>query len=445
MLLLLIVLLVLYASINAFEYYLEYLNYRWLRKFGTVIPPEFAGAVDPARLETTVKYTAEKQRFGIFESVYNEILLLVFIFSGLLALYNGWIDSLSLPFVVGGLVFLLLLHCGKTVLDIPFDIYSTFKIEQKYGFNTMTPKLWLVDFIKTLLIAVLLLGAMIAGALALVQWLPDWWWLPVWGFFFLFTLFFMYISPYVLEPLFNKFTPVDDPELETEIKDVMAKAGITISKVFKMDASKRTKHSNAYFSGIGKVKRIVLYDTLLKQLGKAEILAVLAHEAGHWKKQHIIKNLALFETLSLVGAFLAFLVLRGDWLGHLFFVPDASFFAKLLLLSFVAGIVTWPLKPAMLLLSRKFEREADDFACNLVGRRRRLGECADQDVERESEQPASASALRKVSLLPPARGRTGEIFEKQNRKGGIGQWITGCPKSRCLPVTSCFITGARLF
>ncbi len=359
--------LTLYVLSNAFEYYLEYLNYRWLEKYGNIVPPEFSGAIDQSRLDTTVKYTAEKQRFGIFSSIYNEVILLVFIFSGLLALYNGWIDSLNMPFVVGGLVFLLLLHYGKTVMDIPFGLYSTFKIENKYGFNTMTPKLWILDFIKSLIISALLMGAMIAGALALVQWLPNWWWLPVWGFFFLFTLFFMYISPFVLEPLFNKFTLVEDAELESEIKDVMAKAGITVNKVFQMDASKRTKHSNAYFSGIGKVKRIVLYDTLLKQLGKEEILAVLAHEAGHWKKKHVIKNLALFEFISLVCAYLAFLVLRGDYLGRLFFVPEASFFAKLLLLSFIAGIVMWPLKPLMMMMSRKFEREADDFACGLVG------------------------------------------------------------------------------
>ncbi len=231
----------------------------------------------------------------------------------------------------------------------------------------MTLKLWASDFIKGIVLSTVLLGLLMGAAFWLIHAIPDFWWLPVWGFFFLFSLFMMYISPYVLEPLFNKFTPLDDEELEEGIKEMMGKAGIKVSRVFKMDASKRTKHSNAYFSGIGKVKRIVLYDTLLEKLSKDEILAVLAHEAGHWKKKHIIKQLAIFEISAFVGSYLAFVLLKSDILGRLFFINDASFFTKLVLLSFVASIVTWPFSPALSVISRIFEREADDFACGLMG------------------------------------------------------------------------------
>jgi STE24 endopeptidase len=177
----------------------------------------------------------------------------------------------------------------------------------------------------------------------------------------------LYISPYVLEPLFNKFTPIEDEELEESIKSLLAKAGIKVSRVFKMDASRRTRHTNAYFSGIGPVKRIVLFDTLLDQLNGDEILAVLAHEAGHWKKKHIIKYLMIFEFLALTGAFLCFLLLQSDYLSRLFFISQDNFYVRLFLLGFVASIVLWPLQPLLNALSRHFERQADDFSVDLTG------------------------------------------------------------------------------
>jgi STE24 endopeptidase len=335
-------------------------------KHGEEIPPEFEGEIDSGLLKKTSDYTFENTRFGIFSSIFDETLLLIFIFSGLLAFYDSWIKSLDLNFILSGISFIFILTWLKTIIDSPFDIYSSFKIEKKYGFNTMTPKLWISDFIKGLAISTLLMGLLLAAALWIIQTLPNLWWLPVWAFFFIFSIFMMYISPYILEPLFNKFTPLDDEELESKIKEALGKTGIKISRVFKMDASKRTKHTNAYFTGIGKTKRIVLYDTLLEKLEKDEIVAVLAHEAGHWKKKHILKYIIFFEAFALAGAFIAFYILKSDFLGKLFFIPGASFFTKLILLSFIASIVMWPVSPLVNIVSRFFEREADDFACNLV-------------------------------------------------------------------------------
>ena len=166
--------------------------------------------------------------------------------------------------------------------------------------------MWLSDLVKSTLIGVVLLTLLTGAGLAIVRFSPGFWWLWVWGFFAAVSLFLMYLSPYVIEPLFNKFEPVKEEGLEEEIRALMAKTGLKVSRVMQMDASRRSRHSNAYFTGIGRVKRIVLYDTLLKQMTHDEVLAVLAHEVGHWKKGHIWKTAGDDRTAGLAGFYLAF-------------------------------------------------------------------------------------------------------------------------------------------
>lgn len=359
-------LILLYLAVNGFEYALRFLNYRHLLSFGLIVPDAFRNLIDENLLKKTRAYTLEHMKFGTVSSLFEDCLLLIFIF-GILNFYNSWILSFKLPFILEGLAFFLILVLVKTIINIPFDLYDSFKIENKYGFNNMTVTLWISDFLKGILISAVMMSLLLSAAFWLVLKFPDMWWFAVWLFLFIFTIFMMYISPYVLEPLFNKFTNIDDPEFEGAIKELLEKAGIHVSRVFKMDASKRTNHSNAYFSGIGKTKRIVIYDTLLANLSKDEILAVLAHEAGHWKKKHILKNIIMIELFSLIGIYLAFLALKSNYLTELFMIQQSSFCAKLIILSFIASIVTWPFTPLFNLISRYFEREADDFACNLTG------------------------------------------------------------------------------
>jgi len=362
---LLLLFLFLYVVVSGADYAIDYLNHRYLLKHGKTVPPEFAGILDEELLKKTTDYTVEKYKFGTVLSVFDQALALVFIFGGVLMWYDGRISGLGYPFVLSGIVYFIVLSWIKSGMEIPFDLYGDFKIENKYGFNNMTFRLWLGDFVKGLLISAVIMSILCGAAFYLIQELPLHWWLAVWLFFFIFSIFIMYISPYVLEPLFNKFTPVDDSELENRIKELLAKTGIKVSKVFKMDASRRTKHTNAYFSGIGHVKRIVLYDTLLEKLNHDEILAVLAHEAGHWKKKHVLKNLILFEILSLCGAYAAFKVLESDLLPGMFMVGGVSFFTKLVLLGFVSSVILWPVSPLFNMLSRRFENQADDFAAEL--------------------------------------------------------------------------------
>jgi STE24 endopeptidase len=236
-----------------------------MKRFGSSIPPEFEGKIDEDLLKKTQDYEVEKTRFSFISSIYGNAIIIIFIFGGLLNIYNSWVASLNWPFVITGILFFLLISYASTFLSIPFNLYSTFKIENKYGFNTMTPRLWLIDFLKSILLSTVLMGIIASVGLWLIQSSPGYWWIWIWGFFLIFSLFMMYISPYIIEPLFNKFTPIEEAGLEEKIKELMQKVRIKVSRVFKMDASKRSRHTNAYFSGIGRVKRIILYDTLLEE------------------------------------------------------------------------------------------------------------------------------------------------------------------------------------
>ena len=365
----LVIIMIFYVLTQLAEFILEYMNRRYLEKHGAEIPPEFEGVITPELMVRSKNYTIAKTKLWGYSTVYNQLITLIFIFE-ILNYYNNYLfDLFKYPdnFILGGLVFMMALTYAKTFLNLPLNLYRVFNLEKRFGFNTMTFKLWLLDILKGFVVSTILLSIMVAGAFWLIEKLPDIWWLPVWGFFVVFTIFVIYISPYVLEPLFNKFTRIEDKGLEREIESVLAKGGITVRGVYRMDASKRTKHSNAYFTGIGRVKRIVLFDTLLERLNKEEILAVLAHEAGHCRKHHVFKNLIIFEALTAVGAFIAFLMLKSNWLTQVFGLTHDTFFAKFILLSFVATIVLWGMPPFFNSISRHFEKQADKFVVRIIG------------------------------------------------------------------------------
>ncbi len=357
-----------YLLVLAAGYGLRALNLRHLRRHGDQVPPGFEGAVDAQVLGETSAYTLEQSRLGLIESLLGNLMLLIFLFGGLLPVYDRWIQGTSDAFILAGLLFFFGLQLVKGLADIPFSLYRTFRIENRYGFNTMTLRLWLSDLVKGTLIGALLLGALLAGALWLIEHSPGWWWLWVWGFFALFTLLLMYISPYVIEPLFFKFEPVTEPGLEGEVRDLVERAGLQVSRVFQVDASKRSRHSNAYFSGIGKVKRIVLFDTLLEQMNHQEILAVLAHEVGHWKKRHLLKRLLVTQLLALAGLYLAWRLIAWGGLPDVIGLEQGSLYAQMVILSFLATIVSFPLTPFSSWLSRRDEWQADRFAADLTGR-----------------------------------------------------------------------------
>ena len=359
----------LFAAITSFTYWLRHINLQHLKRHGDKVPEGFEDAIDEEKLRSSSAYTFDSSRLGLWDSLFDNALLIIFLFGGLLAAYDGFIRSLGLSPTLSALFFFLVLTWGSNLLGIPFDLYGTFRIEARYGFNTTTPRIWISDFLKSQAIGAALMAFMIAVVFWLISWSPLQWWLWVWGFMAFFSLFMMFISPYVIEPLFNKYEPVTEAGLEEDIRAMMEKAGLKVGKVLQMDASKRSRHSNAYFTGIGRVKRIVLYDTLIRQMSHAEIVAVLAHEIGHWKKGHIWKRLLWAEAMALAGSWLSFKLLAWSGLPGLLGLPgDISLPAKMVVLGFVASLALFPLGPFTAWRSRCHEWEADRFAADLTGR-----------------------------------------------------------------------------
>ena len=362
----LLIILFSYLFVQGFEYWLKFMNLRYMKKFGKDIPQVFKGYIDEATLKKIHAYTIEKSSFSFIKSFYGNALVLIFLFGGLLNIYNAWVSSLNLSFISSGLVFFLLLSYVSTFLSIPFSLYDTFKIENKYGFNAMTVRLWIIDFLKSLLLSTILIAIVLTVGLWFIQSSPDNWWIWIWIFYLIFSLFIMYISPYVIEPLFNKFTPIEDESLAQKIRELLQRVGIKVSRVFKMDASKRSRHTNAYFSGFGKVKRIILYDTLLEKINQDELLAVLSHEAGHWKKKHVLKLIIISEIISLAAIYISFRVLQTDFLTNIFHIKPDTFFAKIVILSFIGSIISFPFNPLGNYISRRFGKEADRFSIQLM-------------------------------------------------------------------------------
>ena len=360
-------LLVLYLLLLAFRLWLRHLNLQHLQKHGHKVPAGFVEVLDPKLLAKTSDYTLANSQLGLVESLFGSVLLLVFLFGGLIDWYDSFVRELTASFVGQGVLFVLGLTLVQTVLDVPFSLYRTFVIEERFQFNTSTPRIWLTDLLKSLGLGCVLLSLVTAGALALVQASPNNWWLWVWGFLALLTLLLMYLSPVLIEPLFFKFQPLQSEELSARVKAVMGQAGLQVDRVQQVDASRRSKHSNAYFTGIGRVKRIVLFDTLLEQMTEDEIVGVLAHEAGHWKLGHIWKRLLTMELFSLLACWLAWQLLSWGGLAGWFGLGQISFVAQVVLLGFLASLISFPLTPLSSALSRRHEWQADRFALDLTG------------------------------------------------------------------------------
>ncbi len=361
-----------YCFIKVVENIVSWVNLGHLKVYGDRLPPGFADYVDKKTLTSMRDYTMAGTRLSFCTSAFDTIVTLVFIFGGLLDCYNSWFASLAIGPVSQGIVFFLLITYGQFILNIPFDLYSTFVLEERFGFNRQSLKLWLIDAIKGLLLTTIVSGLLLGAVFWLIMVMPRHWWFLVWLLLLFFKLFMLYISPYVIEPLFNRFSPIEDQDLEKKIKEMLARAGLTVSRVFTMDASRRSGHGNAYFSGIGHVKRIVLFDTLLANINDDEVLAILAHEAGHWKLKHIVRRLFVMEMASFVGLYGVWWLVQDEWLINIFAMSHATLPLKLFLVAFLGSLVFFPLRPLSSWLSRRHEWQADDYAVKLSGQPRAL-------------------------------------------------------------------------
>lgn len=367
-----LILLNIYLLISIIKFALDWINLRYRQRSAKQLPAAFAGQIDAERLQKSDAYALANDRLGLVEDLWQLLLTLWFLFGGLLLWYDRWISGLAEGFILRSLLFFGILLLVQLLLGIPFSLYRHFVIEERFDFNQMTFGLWCSDLLKSLLVGSLLFGLLAGGALWLVQAAPQSWWLWVWGFWALLILFLMFASPYLIEPLFFKFSPLEKPELEDEVRELLEKAGIRAGKVLQVDASRRSGHSNAYFTGIGKVKRVVLFDTLMKQLDDPELLAVLAHELGHWRCGHIRKRLIKSQLFALACSWLAFTLLGSGVLAGWLGLEQLSFAGQVLLLGWLGSLAGFFWTPISSWWSRRQEREADEFAINLVGSGREL-------------------------------------------------------------------------
>ena len=331
------------------------------------VPPAFAGAISLAAHQKAADYTVAKTRFGLLEMVWGAMVLVGWTLLGGLDLLN----RLLLDWLGGGMWQQLALLAAFALigglLELPFTLWQTFRLEERFGFNKMTWRLWLADSIKALL-----LGAVIGLPIAaLILWLMgaagQLWWLWAWGAWMGFNLLLMLIYPTFIAPIFNKFQPLDDDTLKARVNALMQRCGFAAKGLFVMDGSRRSAHANAYFTGLGAAKRVVFFDTLLSKLNGNEIEAVLAHELGHYKHRHVLKRMVLAFGLSLAGLALLGWLSSQAWfylgLGVQPSLDAPNDALALLLFMLVLPPFMFLLSPLGARLSRRHEFEADAYAC----------------------------------------------------------------------------------
>jgi STE24 endopeptidase len=363
---LLLLFLILFIGRIIWRYILQQLNIRHLRNHGKEIPPVFQGVIDEATLAKMVDYTYDNSRLETKENLAEDILELAILFLFLPVLV-GKLAGLQLHIIGQALIFFGVLAAIGGVAGIPFDIYHTFVLEKKYGFSTITWRLWLADLIKSVVISTVLMGFMLAAFMAFIHYLPKIWWFWAWVFFTMFEILLMWLYPVVIAPLFNKYEPIKDELLRKKIIALMAQVGLKAKGIYQVDEGKRSKHTNAYFTGIGKTKRIVLFDTLLASHSPEEILAVLAHEIGHWKRKHILKQLSFMIAASLVVLYFVYLIVNWPPLYSTFGLKYTPVYAGLLLVSLYFSCIGFFFSPIGAVITRRYEREADKMAVELVG------------------------------------------------------------------------------
>jgi STE24 endopeptidase len=350
-----------------FQVFLHRLNDAHLRRGGGQVPAVFEGWIDRETLQKITSYTLDSSRFGLIATLLSQGYFLFLLLSGLLPLLVREITPYVKGEIWSGLIFFGAFSLLLNLLQIPLDLYDTFVIEARHGFNTRTWKVWFLDLFKTLTLSALLGGILLALLLALMVHGGPLWWLWAWIAVGTLELLILWLYPWIIAPWFNRFEPIADEDLAQRIQALLAQVGLKSKGIFRMDASKRSRHTNAYFTGLGKSKRIVLFDTLLASHPPEEILAVLAHEIGHWKKGHLRKQLLLVEAASLLGFFLTDRLLRWPDLYSAFGFSEPIGYVGLLLIGAIFSPLAFFLHPLVNTLSRRFEREADDFAQNRLG------------------------------------------------------------------------------
>jgi len=362
------------------EWMLDRLNLAHLQKHRGKRPEGWDAIMSESEYARALDYTEVKNRFGQWNGWYGVLVLLIFLFSGLLpVMEKQWSDLLgsSLWMQSGFLLFALMLY---SLLDLPWNYYSQFHIEERFGFNKSNVKLWLVDQVKMVFLAVVIGWPLLTLLLWIVARTGTLWWVWAWGVILVFQLVMMILAPMLILPLFNKLSPLADGPLKNRLYQLADRTGFGMQSIQVMDGSRRSGHSNAFFTGFGSFRRIVLFDTLMDQLEHPEIEGVLAHEIGHYQKKHVV----LMMTVGLVGMLIQLGILAwvaGQiWFFEAFGFSEPSIPIAFLLFVMIFGTITFWVSPLGHLLSRRFEYEADAYA-----------------VEATGDRSAFVSALRKIN------------------------------------------------
>ena len=326
------------------------------------VPSDFREQINLSAHQKAADYTSDKTRLTMLSTPFNALLLFVFTLGGgVQRIADLWLTTVTNS-LIQGLAVILTVLLLSSLLEMPFSLYRTFVIEVRYGFNKMTLAMYLADAAKGLLLGALFGLPLLFGVLWLMERMGASWWLYVWGVWVTFNLLLLFIYPSFIAPLFNKFTPLQDETLKTRIKALLQKCGFTAQGLFVMDGSKRTSHGNAYFTGFGKTKRIVFFDTLLERLVPTEIEAVLAHELGHFKRHHVLKRIIFTFALSLGFLWLLAQLMQANWFYDGLGVTTPSTALALLLFFMILPVFSFLLNPFMSYYSRKHEFEADAYA-----------------------------------------------------------------------------------
>ncbi|MFO1458614.1 MAG: M48 family metallopeptidase [Verrucomicrobiota bacterium] len=344
------------------------LNRKEVQRHSDRVPEAFRSTVDDATYARSVDYTLARSRFGQWSDTWEVLVVLTALLSGVLpaswvALHTrlgsaAWVDAAWI-FGVGTVL---------SLTGLPFEAWAQFRLEQRFGFNTTTVRTWCLDRVKGFLLALVLGLPLLLLVLKLVGWMGPGWWLWAWVVFLGFQILMLVLAPVLILPLFNKLTPLPDGGLRTRLLDLGRRAGFSAQTILVMDGSKRSRHSNAFFTGFGRFRKIVLFDTLMAQLSEEELEAVLAHEMGHYKLGHVPKRLA-WSALTLLAGFwvIAWLLRRPEFATAFGFPAGSGLAPTLLLFGLLSGPVSFWLSPLMNYWSRVHEFDADAFAARTVG------------------------------------------------------------------------------
>ena len=334
---------------------------------GAEVPLPFRDTISPETYARSVNYSLAKSRFHVVELSWEAVVLAAVLFSGVLPWFYGVFTGALGRSVWAGAGFICAVGLALALTELPLDWRAQFDLEERFGFNTTTPRLWWSDRAKGALLALGLGYPLLALILTLFAKLGAWWWVWAWGCVVLFQLAVLLLAPPLILPLFNKLTPLPEGPLREGLLALSRRADFRAGDIQVMDGSKRSRHSNAFFTGLGKFRKIVLFDTLIGQLGAPELASVLAHEIGHFKLRHIPKALALSSGGGLAGFYAVSVLLERPWFCRAFGFEAGEPAPALLLCALLAGLAVFWLSPLLRVFSRRHEYEADRYAAGLMG------------------------------------------------------------------------------